>query len=537
MRSFVHSARATAFLARSVRQESRLISHHVMRGGLAALILAMVFLQLTTSSLFGAAGSRLAHSIVEASYWFLTLVGLLYFSVAITEEKEEETLPLLRMTGVSNFALLIGKSVPRLAIVILFLLVATPFLILSITMGGVVTVQLWLCVMGLICYALLLSQVGLLASTVCYTSRGAFSLSTTLWLLFELGYLVLLLIGYGWTEYGWPAFGEWFTEASSWLRERTLMNTLGGYLLADRGDPMWGPQMTFHLLAAVACFLLSWSLFEPCNSKAIGQGIAAQEPFQWRQLFRRAKATSRTAPRRAIDPAMAWKSWRFLVGGWSWFFGRLFGLPMGCIVLTTVVAIMIDEAPEPEAFAGVLMTVGVAAFLVELARSLGRVLNDEVYQQTVSSLCMIPKSTDSIVWMLVAGSLPIVIPSVCCFGLGFFLMLISEPFFARDFLEPLAEPWFWHCFSWVALTVHLGLLLSTWVRYGGMVFATGLMIVATILTGMTMGAFAFLLGLNGSAAENLFRYLLPLGLITLECFLCIVCQRMVIARVNSVVGR
>lgn len=164
--SGVRSLRAIAFLTRSIRQESRLFSHHLIRGGLAGMVLFMFILQLTASSRFGAAGSRFATSIVMAFYWFLTILGLLYYSVAITEEKEEDTLPLLRMTGVSNFALLTGKSIPRLAIAALFLLVVSPFLVLSMTMGGVVAEQLVACLLGLLCYSFLLSQLGLLASTV-----------------------------------------------------------------------------------------------------------------------------------------------------------------------------------------------------------------------------------------------------------------------------------------------------------------------------------------------------------------------------------
>ena len=73
---------------------------------------------------------------MNCCYWCLTLLGVMYFSVAITEEKEEETLPLLRMTGIRNMTLLIGKSIPRLAVVVLLILIAAPFLMLAVTLGG-----------------------------------------------------------------------------------------------------------------------------------------------------------------------------------------------------------------------------------------------------------------------------------------------------------------------------------------------------------------------------------------------------------------
>ena len=240
--------RAAAFLVRSIRQESRQLSLHLMRGALAIVILLLFLLQLNASSRFGAAGSRFAGVIIHTFYWFLTVVGLLYFSVAITEEKEEETLPLLRMTGVTNFALLIGKSLPRLAVAGLFVLVVMPFTVLSITMGGVVTEQLLSCLLGLLCYSFLLSQLGLLASTLASDSRRAFSLALVLWVGFEAGHYLFWILSAMGRSNGSPGIVEFGMSVSGWLSERVLWSNLGSYLSTDRGDPFWFPQMTWHLI-------------------------------------------------------------------------------------------------------------------------------------------------------------------------------------------------------------------------------------------------------------------------------------------------
>ena len=112
-------AQTLAFLTRSIRQESRLLTHHLVRGALVLLTLSMFFSQVLSAPRRGASGLFLVDSITDCCYYCLTLLGVMYFSLAITEEKEEETLPLLRMTGVRNFTLLIGKSLPRLAVVVL----------------------------------------------------------------------------------------------------------------------------------------------------------------------------------------------------------------------------------------------------------------------------------------------------------------------------------------------------------------------------------------------------------------------------------
>ena len=233
--------RATAFLTRSIRQESRLVSHHVMRGALAIVILGLFAAQLMMSATMGAAGYSFARTIASTSYWFLTVVGLLYFCIAITEEKEEDTLPLIRMTGVSNFSLLIGKSLPRLAIAGLFLMVIAPFVVLSITMGGVVIENLVACLLGMLCYAFLLSQIGLLASVVSSDSRRAIGVASVLWFVFEYGYLVAGLLSFGFAERRWLFLASKMEELASEMQK----------LVTPDGISVLDPELHFGELSDV----------------------------------------------------------------------------------------------------------------------------------------------------------------------------------------------------------------------------------------------------------------------------------------------
>ena len=86
-------AQTLAFLTRSIRQESRLFTHHMVRGSLVLLTLIVFFLQVLGSPRRGASGLFLVESISNCCYLCLTLLGIMYFSLAITEEQEEETLP------------------------------------------------------------------------------------------------------------------------------------------------------------------------------------------------------------------------------------------------------------------------------------------------------------------------------------------------------------------------------------------------------------------------------------------------------------
>ena len=202
----------------------------------------------------------------------------MYFSLAITEEKEEETLPLLRMTGVRNFTLLIGKSVPRLAIVILLILVSAPFLLLSVTLGGVVPEQIIALVLGMMCYAFCLSQIGLFSSTISRSSRRATSVTIMLWIALEFGSWFLSLFAAGCREWGLHShFSNCSTNASEFLWQRSMWSASTEFLMYERGESLWHVQMTFHLCVGLGFFGLSWLVFEPMNQASLAQGASASE--------------------------------------------------------------------------------------------------------------------------------------------------------------------------------------------------------------------------------------------------------------------
>jgi hypothetical protein len=184
------------------------------------------------------------------------------------------------------------------------------------------------------------------------------------------------------------------------------------------------------------------------------------------------------------------------------------------------------------------MVTGVGVLLAELARSLGRVLNEEIFRQTLVSLKMIPASTSWLVGSLVTGVLPVAFPAASCFCLGFLIFAAANQNDAGDFLEFWMEPWAWHLISWMLLTLHLGVLLSTFLRYGGMVISAALLwIAAPILFGMFMVTIGSVFFGFGGSGEVFARYLLPLGLLTAEIVLCVVIQQLILKRVDDVVQR
>lgn len=90
------------------------------------------------------------------------------------------------------------------------------------------------------------------------------------------------------------------------------------------------------------------------------------------------------------------------------------------------------------------------------------------------------------------------------------------------------------------MTVHLGTLLSVYLRHGAMLIAVAICyFVAPFLLTMTFAVLSMLLfrGGSGGETEALMRYLLPLGVIVAEAFGCVMIHRLIFHRVEELAGR
>src|SRR5439155_21710329 len=112
----------------------------------------------------GAPGLRFFQAVVQINFFFITLAGVGYFASAITEEKEEMTLGLLRMTSLNPLSILLGKSTSRVFGAVLLLLAQFPFTLLAVSLGGVSVAQVMAVYCTLGAYVFLLSNVALFCS-------------------------------------------------------------------------------------------------------------------------------------------------------------------------------------------------------------------------------------------------------------------------------------------------------------------------------------------------------------------------------------
>nr|MDQ3331062.1 ABC transporter permease subunit [Planctomycetota bacterium] len=158
---------------RSIRMDARGVKGHAFRIAFALFIYFGLLNAYLTSLAFGAPGLRFFSSICYLNLLFIGLAGTSFFATAVTEEKEEGTLGLLKMAGMSRGAILLGKSTSRLLSSMLLLMIQFPFLLLAITLGGVLYGQVAAAAVALLSFLAFTANAALLFSVICKRSGTA----------------------------------------------------------------------------------------------------------------------------------------------------------------------------------------------------------------------------------------------------------------------------------------------------------------------------------------------------------------------------
>src|SRR5205085_1688371 len=121
-----------ALFGRALREDVRARLPSILRAALALIILVIVWSNERDFARHVAPGREFLLATLMANLAFLGIAAPGVFASAITEEKEDETLPLLRMTNLSPVAILFGKSTARLLGALLLLAVQIPFTLLAV---------------------------------------------------------------------------------------------------------------------------------------------------------------------------------------------------------------------------------------------------------------------------------------------------------------------------------------------------------------------------------------------------------------------
>lgn len=299
-----------------------------------------------------------------------------------------------------------------------------------------------------------------------------------------------------------------------------LVNNLSSTLLAFEPSELWFPHMGFHLIVASIAFVLSWLLFDRFSDVEVSEGPA------------RLSTGSSQAGGRVWDNALAWKSWQTLGGGWRGIWLRAVGVPLCCFTIAVFAG-----SPDLAVVSGISLTIGGTVLVIDVARLSGAVFHSEIHQQTLPALVMLPQPLSHTMASTVAGLVPSMVAAAATAVMSLMLLFLvgwATGEAVGNAIQVLVQPWFLHLFSWVAVTLHLGVLLSTHVRHGGMLLAVALLwLGAPLCCGTAIGVMSFGPGPGG----DFLAYGLPVLLILAELIACVFLQHMTLRRLEELAAQ
>lgn len=456
-----------ALLNRSLQMEDRSVRSHLARFGFVGLSYLMVAAAQKSMAWSGAPGLDVFRSMCYLNFFCITVGAVGVFTTAITEEKEDMTLGLLKMAGVSSLALLIGKSTPRLITALVLLTAQLPFTMLAVTLGGVSLGQVFSTYTCLLAYLVFVCYLALFFSVACQRAKTASLLTGVTLFLFFFGPIFssagrMGFIYQGWLASGgqvdqsWQAVERFVIEASAYTRVGRILNT--GF-----ADSPWSFQVFSNVLMGLAFLLLAWLGFEPFTRN---EKPASEE----RGLLSRRIGTGSSwiGAGRAWGWALGWKDFHFVGGGKMMFLLKLatyLGL-LGLIFWTDRTYNNSRMGIEDLGTAAMIM--GFWGMIVELGVLASRVFYTETKAKTLSSLILLPKSAAEIGYSKVLGAGISLLPAIFVLVGG--IACASENFF--DFMEDfITEPGGWYFASQIVLFIHLAAVLSLYVKWGAMPLA------------------------------------------------------------------
>jgi hypothetical protein len=401
-----------ALFARSLREDTRLKLTYFARSGLVTVILIFMLMVDSSGGMGSGQGLGFFGTVIYVDLVFILLAGCGYFASAITEEKEEMTLGLLRMTNLNPLSILLGKSTSRLCGALLLLVAQLPFTMLAVTLGGISLGQIAAAYCTLGAFLIFLANLALLASVLCKRSAGAAALTVTALLLFFAVVPLLNWIAHLPARFGLIADDAAWVVALAQVAEfawkASPFTRISEVLATGFNDRAFGWQAASNLALGAGCFLLAWLGFDRFCEERPESGPRRAGASRRRRFLRAGRVWRR---------ALAWKDFYFLTGGKVWVLGKflIYGLPL---VLMACWPERLGGPPRLEAFGGITMLIAWWVLTFELAFIAASIFKTERQGQTLSTLAVLPMSLCRIAWQKITGTLPALIPAASYFVVG-----------------------------------------------------------------------------------------------------------------------
>lgn len=448
--------KSLALAHRSLRLDQRSTLLHLMRGGMALGMLVSLIWVIVTRASLGAPGKSLFQTLAVIDFGFITIMAVALFATAITEERQEGSLGLMRMAGLTPVSILLGKSFSLLLTVLSLLGIQIPFLMFANTLGGIHPAQIGLGFLALGAYTVLGYGVGICCSVVC--QRG---LSAARWT------LAILLLSQFW-PYILGLFGPTPGLASLWL---VILEAASNNAVEFDHAALW-----VYPLLGVAIFVLGWAGFGSAERRA---GRERAE----RTLFSSSNWGGETRVPVFSGAALMWKDYRLFVGGRRGLYLR-FGIYLLIAGVLTISLRPWEGGARTQDYGIGLLLMVAAGSVLDLGSLAGRVFRDEIAWQTYTSLLLLPKSILQISYAKVMGCLMASVPGLPFLALGFIVLLFEPENALTGALGILA------LFALLTALLPLISLVSLYLQRGAfpiVIFGTGLLLAALFQVSYEIG--------------------------------------------------
>ena len=408
---------------RSLQATSRSPAHFYLRLALVGGMLVALLLAAAWSSQLGAAGRTLFVYLAYMNVGFLSLVAIGWYAPILTEEKEAETLGLLRLAGFRMASILIGKSVGAFMATALLLLIQVPFSVLAASLGGITSHQVQAGYVGLGAFAVLAYGVGLLMSVLANRTTSAARL--TAWVLGGIlllpwlgGWLLGMLVKSGTLSAGDAIHGAferlvYWTAALSPLSvlDRVAETNWAGDLVPTGSLTM---IVTGVVLVAIACIIASLIRAEDGYRTRLGELSLGGRPPE------RPGMRSR---------ALVWKDRHFFAGGWRGLIGRCV-IYFGVLILCALISIdRTSGAASTTGWGWTALWAMAIGIVVEAGIQSSRVFRVEVDDQTLFGLCLLPTRIGTWAYFKGVGAI-----WACAAPAGGFLIAVALVVFGSNWL-------------------------------------------------------------------------------------------------------
>ena len=417
----------------------------------------------------GANGLQFLTTLAHTNFFFITLAGVLGFSSAITEEKEEDCLGLLIMTGISPLNFLVSKMLARYTRGLFLLLSQVPFIIMAVTLGGVSLNQIVATYSVLLSFMFALCGLGLLMSLLFNTTRRA---STITFLILAV-YLILVLV----------LLGEQVIDSAD---AKYFLPFIAMQRIFSTGFTEWYiPEQFFgSLIVGVVFFFIAVKLFEKFVLGKSSEGkTKSKNNFSF---FKRGRPWSN---------AIFWKEFTFnLAGRKGWVVQALIYIAISCAILYYA-----DSYDRGEILLYFLAFSSMIFSTLILAVSASTMFSSEFKEGTHTSLFTLPCELSSIFWSKLLGGFLYALPSV----------LLSVSLFLYIALDSSNNEYEWvfaflsYILVYVVLSGYMGLLMriGAFVASGAIIFLFWVIIGSMGFSGMGEEEAIFLMVFLNSATS------------------------------------